>query len=417
MRRVLLLVALVACGDDAAVNDARVPDDPVVDAAVPIPDAAVDATPAACEQVLGTPKLDLQLITDDVNAPIYGASPPGDPRFFIVEQRTGQVRIIDAEGTLLDQRFLNIGAEVGVAFEQGLLGLAFHPDYAANGRFFIVYARKSDLAVVLEEWAVSADDDNAADPASRTIVLEVAQTSDFHNGGHIAFGPDGMLYMSLGDGGPQWDAFNHSQDLKSLRGKLLRIDVDGGVPYAIPPGNPLIGTVGRDEVFAYGLRNPWTFTIDPLSGAIFIGDVGFDWREEINVIPGHTNGQNFGWPNFEGDDLCLRPPDCSSDGLTKPLLQYDHTEGCAIAVGPVYRGCSMPGHHGKLFFSDFCGMWLRSVKYDRTSGQLGLVQDWNIAVPGRIPSIVAGPQGEMYVFVYDAGEVYKVVPEDDDSDD
>lgn len=381
-----------------------------------IPDAGpplgIDAGP--CEVTIGEPVLALERVAEGMRKPVQLVSPPGDPRRFVIELDIGQIRLLSPDGTLLDDAFLDIDDDIGSGFEQGLLSLAFHPRHADNGRFYISWARDGDNALVVEEWRIDPDNPDRADPRTRRILLEVEHDTNFHYGAHLAFGPGGLLFVAVGDGGPQRDAAGRAQDLGSLRGKLLRIDVDrqqGELPYGIPADNPLVGVEGqRGEIWAYGLRNPWQFTIDPLTQNIFLGDVGFDSAEEINAIPAGAPGPlNFGWAVVEGATECQGPPGCATDGLTAPIHQYAHSEGCAIIGGPVYRGCAMPGHHGKLLFSDFCQGWVRSLVYSGGSTAF-LTSHPGLSDGSTVGGFGVDSLGEVYLLRHDEGTIDKIVP-------
>ena len=247
-------------------------------------------------------------VASGLSSPVDLTSPDGDPRLFVVEQ-AGRIRVI-RDGVVAETPFLDIRDRVRAGGERGLLGLAFHPRYVENGRFFVDY---TDAAgTVVERYRVSGDPD-LADPASAFPVLRVAQPFANHNGGQVAFGPDGMLYAGLGDGGGAGDPLDQGQDVETLLGSILRIDVDSAEPYAIPPDNPFAAGGGRPEIWAYGLRNPWRFSFDTPTGRLYIGDVGQDRREEIDVAGAGDGGLNFGWPTTEGT-LCFRPADCDPVG-------------------------------------------------------------------------------------------------------
>lgn len=397
MRAVLLVLLIAACGDNTHLEDASV---------VPPTDGRI-----ACEVVDGEPELRLQLVADGLARPVGLVSPPGDPRLFVVEQTAGRIRIIDPGDVLRDAPFLDIDDDTAGGYEQGLLTIAFHPGYGDNGQFYLSYARAGDDALVVEAWKVDPVDPYRADPGSRRVLLEVPHTKPYHYGSDMHFGADGLLYVSVGDGGPQRDPEQHGQARDTLRGKLLRIDVDhtdGDLPYAIPDDNPFVGEAGvRPEIFAYGLRNPWRFTIDRETQHLFIADVGFDSGEELDVIPAGTSGQDFGWSILEADE-CMDPGACDRTGLTPPLRFYAHLDGCAIVGGPVYRGCAMPGHHGKLFFGDFCDGWVHTLVYEdgaivNETAHPGL-QSVNLSAFGTD----AG--GEVYVMDFELGTVSRIVP-------
>lgn len=397
MKRLLLLAALGACGDNLRAR----------------PDAGPlgDLDAGLCEPVFGEPELGLELVASGLAHPVGLASPPGDPRLFVIEQTSGRVRIIAPGDVLLDSPFLDISDVTAGGYEQGILTIAFHPRYDENGRFFLSYARGGDDALVVEEWLVDGPDPDHADPSSRRVLLEVPHTKPYHYGSMLAFGADGLLYVSVGDGGPQRDPEGHGRDLTSLRGKLLRIDIDrrdGDLGYAIPDDNPFVDDADqRGEIWASGLRNPWRFSIDPASQHIFIGDVGFDSAEEIDVIPAGVGGLDFGWAVLEGTE-CMDPGDCDATDLVPPAYLYSHAVGCAVVGGPVYRGCKMPGHHGKLFFGDFCEGWVRSLVY--SGGEIGFVTEHPGVQVMNVSAIGTDAAGELYITDFDVGEISRVVP-------
>ncbi len=280
----------------------------------------------------------------------------GTGRLFVVEQ-AGVIRVFgndpDAPAATV---FLDIRDRVDDrGNEEGLLGLAFHPDYAANGFFFVDYTASSPDRTVIARYRVDPNDPGRADPGSETIVLEVAQPFSNHNGGQIAFGSEGLLYVALGDGGSGGDPREHGQNRRTLLGSILRIDVDqpsGGRPYGIPPDNPFAGnTEGfREEIFAYGLRNPWRFSFDAATGRLWAADVGQNAFEEIDLI---EPGGNYGWNTMEGMH-CFDPPSgCATAGLTPPVWEYDHGEGRSVTGGFVYRGPGVPQLAGKYVYADF----------------------------------------------------------------
>lgn len=285
-----------------------------------------------------------------------GITNAGDERLFGIEQ-LGRIWVIE-NGEELDEPFLDISeflpAEVfsGAYSEQGLLGLAFHPDYQENGLFFINYT-ETDGTTVIARYRVSADNPNVADPATATVLMRVEQPFNNHNGGQLAFGPDGYLYIGLGDGGDQGDPFGNAQNLGSLLGKILRIDVNAEL-YTIPPDNPFVGVEGAmPEIWAYGLRNPWRFSFDMYTGNLFIADVGEWLWEEVNFQPASsTGGENYGWEYYEAEALRDEtPPDVH---IHMPVITYAHSEGCSISGGYVYNGLSMPELYGVYVYGDYC---------------------------------------------------------------
>ena len=354
--------------------------------------------------------LALQEVASGLAAPVFLTSPANDTRLFIVE-RAGRIRVMQG-GTLLATPFLDIASLTTTDGERGLLSMAFDPAYAANGRFYVYY---TDTAgnITIARYQVSASNPNVADTAA-TILLTIPHPNfSNHNGGLLAFGPDGMLYLGTGDGGGSGDPAGNAQNLDSLLGKLLRVDVTSGQPYTIPPGNPFAGQPGRrGEIWASGLRNPWRFAFDSTDGTLYIADVGEDQREEIDVAPSATGGQNYGWNRTEGS-ACFGAPTCSMQGITQPQLDYGHDAngGCAVVGGYVYRGSAMPPLRGRYLYSDLCSGWLRSFAFrDAAAEQL----DWGITIPGSVLSFGVDAQGEIYVLAdtftaSGSGKVYRIV--------
>ncbi|MBU1865965.1 MAG: PQQ-dependent sugar dehydrogenase, partial [Actinobacteria bacterium] len=305
--------------------------------------------------------LALETVARGFTFPVYATSPPGDGRVFVVE-RAGLIRIVDPGGSVLPNPFLDISDRIDSAsgIELGLLGLAFHPQYAANGRFFVYY---SDLNAdsVVAEFSTSADP-NLADPDSEQEILFVDQVRLRHRGGMLLFGPDGYLYIGLGDG---TDHNVNPQNLETLPGSILRIDIDGGDPYAIPATNPFASAEGRPEIWAYGFRNPWRFSIDAVSGRLYVGDVGEESWEEIDSVALSNSGGNFGWPLMEGS-TCFTDAECGNrTDLVRPILQYPHEgDQCAVTGGYVYRGSAIPEMVGHYFYADWCAGWIHSFLYD-----------------------------------------------------
>ena len=269
----------------------------------------------------------------------------GDERLFIVE-KVGRIRVIE-NGSLLETPFLDISDRVGSkSNEQGLLGLAYHPNYAENGLFFVNYTDRNGDTVIARYRV--ANDPNIADPSSEMTLLHVKQPFSNHNGGVLAFGPDGYLYAGLGDGGSAGDPQGNAQSLDTFLGKILRLDVDSAEPYAIPPKNPF-----GSEIWAYGVRNPWRISFDRATGDLFIGDVGQNNWEEIDYVPaGEPGGFNFGWNYFEGTHPYQGTP-LHGIPLTSPIAEYSHGEGCSVTGGYVYRG-AMPEWNGVYFYGDYC---------------------------------------------------------------
>ncbi len=346
-------------------------------------------------------EIELVVVATGLNSPVHLASPPGDQRLFVVEQG-GRIRII-ADGQLLGGSFLDISADVSSGGERGLLSLAFHPDYAANGHFYVNYTDPSgDTRVV--RYTVSGDP-NLADAASDKLILTVAQPFGNHNGGQVAFGPDGMLYIGMGDGGDAGDPQDHGQNRNTLLGALLRIDVDGGDPYAIPADNPFVGqAMTREEIWAYGLRNPWRFSFDATDGVLYVADVGQNRWEEVNAVVTTAAGVNYGWRVMEGTQ-CFNPSvGCDQTGLELPVLEYSHSQGCSVTGGYAYRGSALTGLAGHYFYADYCSGWIRSFKL--LSGAATSPRNWSLGNIGRITSFGVDAANELYV-LSDQGTVHR----------
>jgi hypothetical protein len=333
---------------------------------------------------------------------IYLVAPRGDARQFIVE-RDGRIHVRQ-NGAVLGTPFLDINERVLAQGEGGLLSIAFHPDYAANGWFFVYYLDKLH-GVVVERWRVSSDP-NRAMPEPDLRILRIQKINRTHNGGTIAFGPDGMLYLATGDDGGSGDPFRHAQNLDSLLGKVLRIDVSQSSRderYRVPPSNPFVGQEGiRPEIWAYGLRNPWRFAFD--ADYLYLGDVGQDLREEVDVAPAREGGQNYGWPRLEGS-ACYRPSRCDSSGTTLPAVEYSHPTGCSVIGGFPYGGATMPELAGHYVYSDFCSGFVRSFLY---RGGVGAQIDWLVPRPGLVQSFGRDAEGELYLIGLD-GRIFKLV--------
>ena len=354
--------------------------------------------------------LGLQTVATGLNFPVFLTNvPDDDSRLFIIE-KAGRIRIIK-DGTLLGTPFLDIAPLVSTGFEQGLLGLAFDPNYAGNGRFYVNYTDTAgDTQIV--RYLVSANPDIARAVQDK-ILLSVDQPFSNHNGGNIIFGPDGYLYIGMGDGGSSNDPQGNGQDLTDLLGSVLRVDVRPDEDYAIPNDNPFRNhPSAREELWDYGLRNPWRFSFDLQTGDLYIADVGQNAREEINVAPetaGGGKGFNYGWNIMEGT-ICTPGinPNCTTAGLRLPVLDYDHSGGnCSITGGYVYRGTAIPNIQGTYFYGDFCAGWVRSFRYQ--NGQATDQTEWSSLSPGgQITSFGEDNQGEIYILSQQGG-VYRVI--------
>jgi glucose/arabinose dehydrogenase len=355
--------------------------------------------------------LALREVASGLDTPLYLTAPAGDPRRFIVE-RPGRVRILASDGSLRATPFLDLSGLISTTGEGGLLSLAFHPGYAQNGRFYIYYTDKfSNIAI--DEVKVTASDPNVADKDTlkRIITIPHPQYTN-HYGGLLAFGADGYLYAGTGDGGGAGDPNGNAQNLDSLLGKLLRLNVDNPMPplYTVPPDNPFANQDGkRGEIWAYGLRNPWRFAFDPASAVLYIADVGQDQREEVNIVSAAQKAANFGWNIMEGT-RCYNAATCAQQGLTLPAFEYEHgannANGCSITGGFVYRGAALPELTGRYLYSDYCKGFLKSFLY--TNGTVSEAKDWEVAGVGAIPAFGQDAAGELYM-LSSAGKIYQIV--------
>jgi len=355
-------------------------------------------------------ELALVTVASGLDTPVFLTAPPDDDRLFVVEKR-GTVRIIDG-GSVLATPFLDLTALVSTGGEQGLLGLAFHPDYATNGIFVVDYTdRSGDTRVA--SYRVSTQNPDRADAGSGHVVLTVPQPFSNHNGGMLAFGPnDGHLYVALGDGGSAGDPQANGQDPGTLLGSLVRLAVDANGQGSIPADNPFLGQAGaRPELWSYGLRNPWRFSFDRASGDLYIGDVGQSQREEIDVstaADGAGRGLNFGWNVMEGGGCYAPSSGCDQSGLTLPLVEYGHGPACSVTGGYVYRGAAVPSLRGTYFYADYCAGWVRSFRLQ--SGQAAEQREWtDLGSGGRITSFGEDAAGELYVLT-EGGRVSRIVP-------
>lgn len=343
------------------------------------------------------------VIAAGLASPVHLTAPQGDARLFVVEQ-AGVIRII-RDGSLLPAPFLDISARVSSGGERGLFSMAFDPDYDDTGHFWVNFTDTNGNTRV-ERFSVSSDPD-VADASSALLVLAVDQPYSNHNGGQIAFGPDGMLYVGMGDGGGSGDPDDHAQDRSTLLGSLLRIDVRIA-PYAIPPDNPFAAsTSARPEIWAYGLRNPWRFSFDAVTGDIYIADVGQSQWEEINVVSIDDAPVNYGWPIMEGTH-CFGSSDCDRTGLVLPVHEYTHADGCSVTGGHVYRGSALSGLAGIYFYSDFCAGFLRSFRL--SGGTATEHREWAVGDLGQVLSFGEDAEGELYLLSRN-GSVYRLAPD------
>jgi glucose/arabinose dehydrogenase len=337
--------------------------------------------------------------------PVFAASPPGDDRIFVAE-RAGVIRVVEPGGSVRGDPFLDISDRIDSAsgVELGLLGMAFHPDFATNGRFFVHYT-DLNADTIVAEYAVTSDP-NVADPDSESVVLFVDQVGFRHRGGMLQFGPSGYLWIGLGDG---TDMNVHPQNLDTLQGSILRIDVDGGSPYAIPPDNPFADAEGRGEIWAYGFRNPWRFHVDAAGGRLYVGDVGEESWEEIDSIALGDSGADFGWPLMEGS-TCFTDAECGTrTDLVRPIAEYSHEDDrCAVTGGYVYRGAAIPELTGHYFYADWCTGEVHSFLFDGENTTR--VRDWSEDMPdlGQVASFGLDGAGELLMVTTDDGVLYRI---------
>ncbi|MFQ3662399.1 MAG: PQQ-dependent sugar dehydrogenase [Chloroflexaceae bacterium] len=408
---IVLLIAVLLAGCGVASSAAPVSTPTRLPARPPATAVATAPLPASSAPTSDLERLSFRLVpvVQGLRRPTHVTSAgDGSGRLFVVEQ-AGQVRIV-RNGRLLPQPFLDIASLVGSrGNEQGLLSIAFHPRFADNGAFFVNYTSR-DGATVVARYRVAATNPDQADPRSAAVLLTIEQPAANHNGGLVKFGPDGYLYIGTGDGGAAGDPWNNGQRLDTLLGKLLRIDVDGAAPYAIPPDNPMLKRAGaRPEIWAYGLRNPWRFSFDRSTGDLFIADVGQNAWEEVHFQPGGSSGgANYGWKIMEGQE-CFRASTCDQSGLELPIAVYGHASpagGCSITGGYVYRGAAFPQLVGVYLYADYCSGNLWGLRAGPTGWTGGLLDVLKI----RPSSFGEDEAGELYLTDHGGG-LYRLVVE------
>lgn len=330
----------------------------VISGTVVLPTATATVTPtpvpATVSELPDPSGYSWQEVASGLNNPV-GLVNAGDGsgRLFVLEQG-GLIRIVK-DGSILPTPFLDLSQKVSCCGERGLLGLVFHHQYTQNGYFYVNYTEKvdSEMHSIIARYQVSKNDPNTADPNSELRLLQIVRQYQNHNGGQLQFGPDGYLYIALGDGGSEGDPDGNGQSLQTLLGKLLRIDVDQGQPYSIPSDNPFAGGGGLPEIWAYGLRNPWRFSFDRLTGDLYIGDVGQDAWEEVDVQPaGSPGGLNFGWNYYEGFHPYRGSPPAGEE-FVMPVVEYSHEFGKSVIGGYVYRGIALPTWYGVYIYGDY----------------------------------------------------------------
>ena len=327
------------------------------------------------------------------------ASPTNDNRLFVVQQ-SGTIRILNTNGTFEATNFLNITDRVNFSGEMGLLGLAFHPQFATN-RYFYVYYNRAGRTITVSRFTANSNNPNTADPATEKIMLSIPKSQTNHNGGSIHFGADGYLYISTGDGGGGGDPDNNGQNKNSLLGKLLRIDVNSDNAYNIPPTNPFVGVDGADEIWSYGLRNGWKYSFDRTTNNIWIADVGQNLIEEINRVPATTPAVNYGWRCYEGNDAYNTAGCANASTMTFPVVDYDHSGGkCSITGGYVYRGNLYTDLIGKYIFADYC------------SQQIGILDNttitWTSAFGGNNFTTFGEDNSKQLYVAAQNGKIFKV---------
>jgi len=370
---------------------------------------------------VGAQTMKLELIGTGLNQPLFATAPAGDTRLFVV-QKNGVVKIIRNGAVDTTINFLAIQSQVSTFGERGLLGLAFHPDYENNGYIYVDYTDNAGNTVV-SRWTVSANNPDRIDHTTEQVILTQAQPFSNHNGGWIAFGPDGYLYISFGDGGDANDPSCNAQNPLTWLGKMLRIDVDGGSPYAVPADNPFVGNAAYlPEIWHLGLRNPWRCSFDRATGDLWIGDVGQDAREEIDFAPAGVGGINFGWKRLEGNRCnssanCAAIPGCTSTTYEPPIWEMTHAGSASITGGYVYRGCAIPSLQGHYLYADYEDDQIRSFTYDDSTGTLANFTNRTAELTPAVGSLVniaslgEDAFGELVLIETSAsGEVYKVVP-------
>lgn len=349
--------------------------------------------------------LALTPVASGLSFPVFLTAPAGDTTRLFVLEKDGIIRIIRHDSVLATP-FLNITGLTTKANEQGLLGLAFPPDYAASGSFYIFYTTTGGGAAgqeIVARYQVSADPDVAL-PTGK-VLIHLDDPYDNHNGGMLAFGPDSLLYIGIGDGGSGGDPDGNGQNRTELFASILRIDVRD-TAYTIPPGNPYATHPNfRHELWNYGLRNPWRFSFDRLTGDLYIGDVGQNALEEIDIQPaGSAGGENYGWNIMEGLS-CYARSSCTKTGLTLPVVQYDHGQGCAVTGGYVYRGAAVPAVQGLYFYADYCSGFLRSFR--KNGSGVTEQHEWPaLSLGGGVTSFGEDGVGNLYALT-SGGEVYR----------
>lgn len=336
---------------------------------------------------------------------VVGITNAGDDRLFVVNQR-GIIHIVNSAGTVSAQSFLDIRDRVVYGGERGLLGLAFHQQYKTNGYFFVNYTGKGD-STHISRFKVNSANQNIADTQTELKIMTIAQPYSNHNGGDLSFGPDGFLYIGLGDGGSGGDPGNRSQNPKQLLGKMLRIDVDNGNPYSIPATNPFYGSsTVLPEIWALGLRNPWRFSFDRLTGDLWIADVGQNAIEEVNFQPAASKGgENYGWRCYEGNNA-YNSTGCDPNNIfTFPAYAYPQNDECSVTGGYVYRGSPSSAYYGKYFFTDYCSDRIWTL---HKAGNNWIKEDFGRFTGNNFSTFGQDVNGQLYIAGLSSGKIYRL---------
>jgi glucose/arabinose dehydrogenase len=403
------LVVLLLAGCGSAPSPAG-PTPPIVSppASTPSPDPTVPGTEAPSATSPTTlSSIDLELVAEGLESPLFaGHAGDGSGRLFVLEQ-AGRIRVV-RDGLLVRAPFLDIAERISAGGERGLLGLAFAPTFTTDGRFFVDYTDRDGNTVVSEFRAPDPAADRA-DPGSERVLLRIDQPFANHNGGALATGPDGLLWIATGDGGSGGDPLDNGQNLRTLLGKLLRVDPRpaAGAPYGIPADNPFVDRAGaRAEIWAYGLRNPWRFSFDRANGDLWIGDVGQGAIEEVDRWPaGSPGGPNFGWNTMEAS-ACFDPAEgCDRAGLVLPVAEYGHDRGCSVTGGYVYRGVGVPGLAGTYLYADYCAGTIWGLEAVAGTPAPRVLLDSGLSVA----SFGEDEAGELYVVDLAGGRLFRVV--------
>ena len=406
------ILALVIGGSAPAAGAAAMPAAPIAaaarsDAIAVRPRATVAAALAAYNP--NGVAISLRQVVGTFDHPVLVTSPrDGSRRLFVVEQ-TGRVKIIQS-GAVRATPFMDLHTIVSQTGERGLLGLAFHPSFKTNGKVYVDYTNLAGNTVIAEYRATTNANVVTASTARR--LLTITQPYPNHNGGGIAFGPDGFLYIGMGDGGSAGDPGNRAQSLGTLLGKMLRIDVNGRTStkaYRIPSTNPYVGRTGLDEIWSRGLRNPWRWSFDRLTGDLWIGDVGQDRYEEIDrstAASGRGRAANYGWRVMEGRHCYNPATNCSKTGKVLPIVEYGHTAGCSVTGGYVYRGVAFPMLKGGYFFGDYCSGTIWTISSTASSPATRVVL---LNTGLNISSFGQDDAGELYVVDHGGGHIYKII--------